>query len=114
MQNAGDCTVRAISHNLGQTWDETYAWLCVQGFKMKNMPSINSVWGAYLKSRGYHSKAIPDTCPDCYTVVSFCRDHPKGKFILATGTHVISVCDGDYYDTWDSGDEVPVYYWERE
>ena len=27
--------------------------------------------------------------------------------------HVIAVENGDYYDNWDSGDEVPIYYWER-
>jgi hypothetical protein len=27
---------------------------------------------------------------------------------------VVAVVDGDYYDTWDCGDEVPVYYFERE
>jgi len=34
--------------------------------------------------------------------------------ILATGTHVIAVGDGNYYDTWDSGQEVPIYYWRKE
>ena len=28
--------------------------------------------------------------------------------------HVVTVQDGKYYDTWDSGNEIPVYYWEKE
>jgi hypothetical protein len=26
----------------------------------------------------------------------------------------VAVSDGDYFDTWDSGDEVPVYYFEKD
>jgi hypothetical protein len=26
---------------------------------------------------------------------------------------VVCVENGCYHDTWDSGDELPVYYWER-
>lgn len=81
---------------------------------MYDMPSSNEVWGAYLKSIGYKKYVIPNTCPDCYTVRDFCNDNPTGRFLLATGSHVIAVIDGDYYDTWDSGDEVPVYYFTKE
>jgi hypothetical protein len=34
--------------------------------------------------------------------------------MLATGTHVVAVIDGNYYDTWDSGDEVPIALWKKE
>lgn len=80
---------------------------------MKDMPSSNNVWGEYLKQKGFRRAVIPDTCPSCYTVKDFCFDNPSGKFLLATGSHVIAVVNGDYYDTWDSGEEVPIYYWER-
>lgn len=52
--------------------------------------------------------------PDCYNVKDFAQDHPKGRYVVGTGTHVIAVIDGNYYDTWDSGEEIPVYYWEKE
>ena len=29
------------------------------------------------------------------------------------GGHVVAVEDGNYYDIWDSGDEVPTYYWMK-
>ena len=51
---------------------------------------------------------------DCYTVKRFCADNPELTGILATGTHVIAVANGNYYDTWDSGEEVPIYYWRLE
>ena len=57
---------------------------------------------------------IPNSCPDCYTVRDFCFDNPRGAFLLATGSHVVTVIDGDYYDTWNSGSEVPIYFWTKE
>ena len=109
-----DCVIRAISRIEGRDWDEIYLGLCIMGYEIKNLINANTVWGAYLKSLGYHKQVIPDTCPDCYTVREFCYDNPKGKYLLATGEHLVAVIDGDYYDTWDSGDEVPVYYWRKE
>lgn len=81
---------------------------------MYDMPSSNEVWSAYLKSEGYMKRIIPNTCPSCYTVRDFCRDHPEGRYLLATGTHVVAAIDGDYYDTWDSGNEIPIYYFVKE
>lgn len=81
---------------------------------MGDMPSSNAVWGAYLKSRGFKRYIIPNECPDCYTVKDFCKDHPKGHYILGTGTHVIAIIDGFYYDTWDSGELIPIFYWKKE
>lgn len=113
-QYADDCVPRAIALLTGTDWDSTYIRLCLQGFMMRNMPSSNRVWGEYLKEMGFKRYIIPNTCPDCYTVSDFCIDHPEGEYILATGTHVVGVINGDYYDTWDSGNEVPIYYWKRE
>lgn len=109
-----DCTVRAISVLLDQPWDKTYDDICAVGKEMKMMPSTNRVWGAYLKRRGYRPYFIPDTCPDCYTVKDFCYDNPYGEYLLALDQHVVAVIDGDYYDTWNSGNEVPFYYWKKE
>lgn len=110
----GDCVVRAITKAIDTDWDTAYMELAVQGYLMSDMPSANHVWGAYLRENGFVRKAIPNTCPDCYTIRDFCIDNPSGLFVLATGTHVVTVKDGDYYDTWDSGNEIPVYYFEKE
>ena len=110
----GDCTVRAISRATDKSWEETYIGLCLTGLCVGDMPSSNAVWGAYLKRCGFHMALLPDTCPDCYTISAFAKEHPKGVYIAATGSHVVCVKDGDWYDTWDSGDEIPTYYWTKE
>jgi len=112
-KRVGDCTVRAISKALDQPWEVTYVGIALEGFLLCDMPSANHVWGSYLRDKGYTRRSLPNECPDCYTVADFCHDHPKGTFVLALSGHVLCVCDGDHYDTWDSGGEVPLYYWER-
>ncbi len=109
----GDCTVRAISKVLGQDWEQTYIDLCLFGYIMSDMPSANRVWGAYLRNKGYKRSLIPEDVDD-YTVERFCREHPKGEYILAISGHVVAVVNGYYFDTWDSGGEIPVYYWYKE
>lgn len=110
----GDCVIRAVSKVTDQDWDTTFCDITVCAFAMKDMPSSNAVWSNYLHSKGFNRYIIPNTCPDCYTVKDFCTDNPIGEYLLALGTHVIAVQDGDYFDTWDSGNEVPIYYWKKE
>lgn len=109
-----DCVIRAISIATDRSWDETAIYLFLQAFIMKNMPSVNKVWGTFLTSIGFKQYPLPNTCPDCYTIRDFCEDNPFGVFILATGSHVVCVMDGNYYDAWDSGDELPIAVWRRE
>ena len=110
----GDCVIRAIAKLMGTDWDTAYVGVVVQGYKMHDMPSSNRVWSAYLKEHGYKRHTLPDTCPDCYTVEEFAKDHHFGRFLLATGTHVVTIENGDHYDTWDSGNETPLYYYVKE
>lgn len=113
-RSVGDCTVRALSKALNQDWNKTYMDICLEGYLMCDMPSANACWGAYLRSKGFKRLAIPDTCPDDYTIEDFCNDHPHGVYILAMTTHVVCVEDGTLYDTWDSRNELPQYYWFKE
>lgn len=113
-KRVGDCTVRAVAKGTGESWEAAYSGMALEGFLLSDMPSANNVWGAYLRRKGFTRHMIPDTCPDCYTVKDFCKDHPKGMYIVALHGHVIAVNDGDYFDSWDSGNENPIYYFERE
>lgn len=112
-KNVGDCTVRALSIAEGIGWKEAYIDLCIQGFINSDMPSSNEVMEVLLKSKGYIKEIIKTDCYNCYTVEDFCREHPDGIYILATGTHVIAVIDGDYYDSWNSKDKIPIYYYKK-
>ena len=112
-RNGVDCVYRAISKATGQSWRETYWDLAYAGDALGDAPVANNVWAAYLKKKGFKRYVVPDTCPDCYTVRDFAEDHPVGLYILGTGSHVVTVHNGNYFDSWDSGNEVPIYFWRK-
>lgn len=110
LKDTVDCTVRAVSVLLGQSWDNTYMDLSAVGFYLCEPFVVDNVWWAYLKRKGYIREFVPNTCPDCYTVIQFCRDHPYGRYLLKTSKHVVGVIDGDYYDTFNSGNDTITYF----
>ena len=108
-----DCAVRAISKALDVDWEQAHILLDINSINMGDMPHANSVWGSVLRQNGFYRKAIPDTCPDCYTAAEFCKDNPTGIYVLSCNGHVMTVVDGDIYDAWDSSSCIPQYYWYR-
>lgn len=112
-RTVGDCAIRAIAKALDIDWEDAYAKVVVNGFRMGDMPSSDAVWGSVLRMNGFYREALPDTCPDCYTAEEFCEDHPEGVFVLGFGGHVATVVDGNLFDSWNSLREIPQYYWYR-
>lgn len=108
-RSVGDCAVRACTVAAKMSWDETYMALTLEGFGCCDLISANHVWGKFLRKHGY----TRDLIDDC-TVDEFAAAHPKGTFVLALSGHVVAVQDGSYLDSWDSGAEVPIYYWHKE
>lgn len=109
----GDCAVRAICAATGRDWEYVYVGLSLRGFMGGDMPNANHIWGDYLKHCGFVQRLVDNHYRVHYTVDNFCADHPKGIFVLGCDEHVVTVIDGQYWDSWDSGGEVPIYYWER-
>ncbi len=112
-RQVGDCAVRAISKALNIDWENAYALLSVNGFLMGDMPSSDSVWGATLRQYGFSRFTIPNECPSCYTAKDFCKEHPYGIYVLGFGGHVATVVDGTLYDSWNSSNEIPQFYWSK-
>ena len=113
-RNVGDCAIRAVAKALNTDWETAYAMIALNGYLMGDMPSSNAVWGAVLRQEGFKRYAVPNRCPDCYTLDDFAKDHPKGVFVVGTGNHVVTIKDGVIWDSWDSSQEIPIYYWTKE
>lgn len=110
-RDIGDCAVRAVSVATGDSWEDVYIKLCIQGALQHDMPNANSVWGSYLMDNGWVYHPIEHQFD--YTLNDFCKDHDQGVFIIGTGDHAVCVKDGDIYDTWDSGCKIPLYYFSQ-
>lgn len=107
-----DCVIRAISKLQNMSWSETLMDVTQESLVQCMMPDNDFVWGSYLHKHGYTKHILQHTYP--YTVNEFCYDHPYGRYLLKTTGHVIAVVDGDFYDAFDSGDEIPLYYWRKD
>lgn len=112
-RTVGDCAVRAIAAALDISWEDAFALIATAAYRMADMPSSNSVWGAVLRQHGFYRESLPNDCPDCYTFEDFAADHPQGIYVLGTGSHTATIRDGVLLDSWDSRREIPQYYWYR-
>ncbi len=112
-RNVGDCAIRAVAKAMGVDWETAFAIIIDNAYIMGDMPSSDAVWGATLRKDGFYKELIPNTCPDCYTARDFCEEHQHGTYVLGFGGHVATVVDGNLYDSWNSENEIPIYYWYR-
>lgn len=111
-KQTSDCVVRAIAIATDASWRRVYRDLCDLGDVECEMPTTNVVWGIHLNELGGRQFLLPKSCPQCITVRAFCERYPTGVYVIGTGSHAVCVIDGDYYDSWDSGSEVPSYFWK--
>lgn len=106
----GDCAIRACCKATGHSWDDVYDSLSAIAKHKKDIMSANDVWDDYIEMNGYERIPLP---PYRLNVIDFCDEHPKGDYVLGLEEHVVSVSDGNYYDTWDSGGKEVLRCWGR-
>lgn len=109
----GDCTIRAICAVTGFDWITVHRMVSSLSEDMADMPSSDRVWWSLLEQFGFKWIEMINQCPECYTIADFAYDHPLGDYILGPKEHAVAVINGDWYDTWDSGNTVPTYYFRR-
>ncbi len=111
-RETGDCVIRAIAIATNRSWREVYRDLCRIGEVEGDLPIANWIWGMYLRRLGGKQFLLPETCPECITVRAFAERYPEGTYIIGTGEHAVAVISGDWYDSWNSGESVPTYFWK--
>lgn len=109
-----DCVIRALTKALDCDWDTASVYAMTQQIRDADIYVKNYVWGNLLLRNGYTKHSLPNTCPDCYTIKDFANDYRRGTYIVGTGDHVLAVIDGDYYDSFDSGEMIPILYYRKE
>lgn len=109
-----DCAIRALCKALGLNWREASVMLFAKSLSMSTTQTGKETVNAVLHERGFRRRALPDTCPDCYTAAMFAMDHPEGLYVLCFDNHMAVVDGGRLYDAWDSTREIPIFYWVKE
>lgn len=110
--SAGDCAVRAIAKVLDVSWEDAFDILVDTARIRADMPSSNAVIDEVLSDYGFHKETFSD-CIKCHTISEFAQEHPYGTYVLGTGSHVVAVVNGVFFDSWRSDNETVMYYWVR-
>lgn len=112
-KNTSDCVIRMLTKIYNISWEQAYIDLSDVVLSEYEMPSSNYIWEMFLLVNGFRKMLLPTECPDCTTVSKFSEMFDLGEYVACTGSHVVAVIDGNYYDAWDSGNEIVTYYFER-
>jgi len=104
----GDCTIRALTKAFGVTWLEAFDMV----IPFCRREQVSNVFDCDIEKR----KEIMNELGFDYvgvsnkrghrrpTVREFAKAHETGVYICNVARHEVTVVDGQYFDTWDSGD----------
>ena len=107
-RNIGDCTLRSYCAAFGISWDKAFD--IASRVAKENSSMIQYVADKVLTEEfncvvdeKYNKKTVKGK--DRITVNEFAMSHPYGTYILHVRQHQVTVIDGVYWDSWDSGDK---------
>ena len=107
-RNIGDCTLRSYCAAFNISWDKAFD--IASRVAKENSSMIQYVADKVLTEEfncvvdeKYNKKTVKGK--DRITVNEFAMSHPYGTYILHVRQHQVTVIDGVYWDSWDSGDK---------
>lgn len=107
-RNIGDCTLRSYCAAFDISWDEAFD--IASQIAKENSTLVQYVADKVLTehfnctvSDKYNKKTVKGK--DRITVNEFAMTHPYGTYILHVRSHQVTIIDGEYWDSWDSGDK---------
>ena len=109
-RNTGDCTIRAYCAAFNISWNTAYDKASKrakeEGFVLDDKKIVEKilteVFGCQISSF-YNKKMVK--VKDRVTVKDYAMANPYGTFICHVTGHLVTIRDGKYYDSWDSGDK---------
>lgn len=108
----GDCVIRALTKALSLEWLQVFDEMQPISREMQVPFNCKPCYEQYILSKGFKyfgiSNAKGTKRP---TVESFAKNNSDGVYILRVAHHLVTVVDGYYYDTWDSGSKSLYGYW---
>lgn len=107
-RNIGDCTLRSYCAAFNISWDKAFD--IASRVAKENSSMIQYVADKVLTEEfncvvdeKYNKKTVKGK--DRITVNEFAMSHPYGTYILHVRQHQVTVINGVYWDSWDSGDK---------
>ena len=107
-QRTQDCTVRAVCKAEDSDWYNVFSMFVNVCYEVCDIPGSLYVTNKVLRRLGYGRMKSKNV-----TVEEFSKTHPTGTYIIHTKGHVVTIKDGKYYDSWDSGKRIVLDYWVK-
>ena len=109
----GDCVIRALTKALNMEWLQVFDEMQPISREMQVPFNCRPCYEKYIESKGLKYIGISNKKGTKRpTVDRFAKDHTTGTYILRVAHHLVTVVDGIYYDTWDSGEKSLYGYWQ--
>lgn len=109
----GDCVIRALTKAFNKEWIEAFNELIPYAIEHQCMPNNKTCYEKYITENGGEWKSVKvEKGKKRSTVKTFTKAHSTGTYILRLAHHIVTVADGFYFDTWESGDKSVYGYWE--
>lgn len=112
-EKATDCSIRAYCAAQDIKWDEAYDIACQYGKSNAFMPNDGKICDMIMEEEFGMTMVKLDKEEKGSTVKDFTINHPNGIYILVCPSHLVTVIDGQYYDSWDSGKKKVKYYFMK-
>lgn len=108
----GDCVIRALTKAFNKEWATVFTELVPYALEFQAMPNNKLCYEKYILENGGKWESIKvERGKKRPTVNTFTRSHKQGTYILRLAHHIVTVEDGFFYDTWDSGEKSLYGYW---
>ena len=105
-RNIGDCTIRSYCAAFGLSWDKAFDIASKVAKEESSMIQyvadkvLVEEFNCHVDEK-YNKKTVKGK--DRITVNEFAMSHPYGTYILHVPKHQVTVINGMYWDSWDSG-----------
>lgn len=112
--NYGDCAVRCICKAENIEWLDAYDIMYKISREIQCPLNVKFGFEAIVKALGYEYVGISNKKGTKRpTVQTFAKQNPEGVYICVVANHYVTVADGYFYDTWDSGEKSLYGYWVK-
>lgn len=106
-RNIGDCTLRSYCAAFDIDWDKAFDIASNVAKEQSSMiqyvsDKVLTEHFGCTKDMEYRKTTKPK---DRITVNNFAMTHPYGTYVLHVRSHQVTVKNGEYWDSWDSGDK---------